>query len=289
MNKYLVSVDIEGITGVISRDFANKNGKYYQLACNYMTSDVNAVIQGITSVDVDAEIVVRDAHGYDAVNLDLVKLHPQANLIQGWGSVQNMLAGLDNTFKGVFLVGYHAGGQNNKAVLGHTMHSIIHYVKVNGRLVNETGIFAMYAGYYQVPVVFISGDNCAVSEAREQLGDVVGIVVKQSISRDSALSLSLNQTRELLEKGAAEAVSKLQQNKFSIFAVTVPVTLEMGFYNIGFKVSILQSLAEMLSFDPNYKFNCAEFTLTFTSPNVLEALQRLNMIMFLIYGLNSSG
>lgn len=45
MNKYLISVDIEGITGVINRDFANKDGKYHQLGCDYMTSDVNAVVQ----------------------------------------------------------------------------------------------------------------------------------------------------------------------------------------------------------------------------------------------------
>ena len=90
MNKYLISADIEGITGVINKNFANKDGKYYQLGCEYMTSDVNAVVQGILDVDADAWIVVRDAHE-DAVNLNLEELHPKANLIQGWGSGQNML------------------------------------------------------------------------------------------------------------------------------------------------------------------------------------------------------
>jgi len=286
MNKYLISVDVEGITGVINRNFAKKDGKYYQLGCDYMTSDVNAVVQGILDVDVDAWIVVRDAHE-DAVNLDLEKLHPRANLIQGWSPVQNMLAGLDQTFIGAFLVGYHASGKNNKAVLGHTLNSRVHYVKINGKFVNETGIAALYAGSYNVPVAFISGDDCAVNEAREQLGDIVGVVVKQSFARDCAISLPLEQAQLLLEKSAADAVIKLQQNHFPIFKVTAPITLEVGFYNIGFKVSVFQSLSEILSFDPDYKFDYEKLAITFSADNVSEVLQRLNMLMFLVYGISA--
>jgi D-aminopeptidase len=54
MNKYLISVDIEGITGVINKQFAKKDGKYYQLGCSYMLNDVNAVVQGIVNADPDA-------------------------------------------------------------------------------------------------------------------------------------------------------------------------------------------------------------------------------------------
>jgi D-amino peptidase len=281
MNKYLISADIEGITGVINKNFAKKDGKYYQLGCEYMISDVNAVVQGILNVDADAWIVVRDAHG-DTVNLNLVELHPKANLIQGWGPGQNMLAGLDQTFKGVFLVGYHAGGGNNKAVLGHTLNLQVHYVKINGKDVNETGIAAFYAGHYNVPIAFISGDDCAVNEAREQLGDVVGVVVKQSFARDSAISLPLEQAQLLLEKSAADAVIKLQQNNFSVFKAEAINTLEIGFYNTGYGISVFQSLSEVLSFDPVYKFDHEKLAITFGAAGVLELLQRFNMLMFLV-------
>jgi D-amino peptidase len=286
MNKYLISVDVEGITGVINQNFAKKDGKYYQLGCEYMTNDVNAVVQGILNVDVDAWIVVRDSHE-DAVNLDLEKLHPRANLIQGWGPVQNMLAGLDQTFAGAFLVGYHASGKNNKAVLGHTLSSRVHYVKINGKFVNETGIAALYAGSYNVPIAFISGDDCVVNEAREQLGDVVGVVVKQSFARDCAISLPLAQAQLLLERGAADAVVKLQQNHFPIFKVNAPIVLEVGFYNVGFRISVFQSLFEILNFDPAYKFDHEKLAIIFSAANVLEVLQRLNMLMFLVYGIGA--
>ena len=226
MNKYLISVDIEGITGVIDKSFSKESGNHYPLACRYMASDVNAVIQGITRADPDAEIVVRDAHGAHAINLDLEKLHPQASLIQGWDTVQNMLTGLEADFAGVFCVGFHAGGQNTEAVLGHTLHSIVQYIKINGKLVNETGIFALYAGHINVPIAFISGDDHTIKEAREQLGEeFIGVIVKKSYSRGCAASLSLEQARKLLEKGAADAVTKIQKKQLNIFKLPSPINL----------------------------------------------------------------
>ena len=285
MNKYLISVDIEGITGVSSRDFANKDGKYHALACKYMASDVNAVVNGILSADPEAYILVRDAHDYDATNLNLADLHPQATLIQGWKPILNMLDGLDETFEGVFLVGYHAGGQNNQAVLGHTMSSIVHYVKVNGQLVNETGLAALYASHYGVPIAFVSGDDFAIKEAKSQLGKIEGVVVKKSLSRRSTASLSLAKASKLLEEGAKKAVTRLQQNSFSIYKAQNPVTLEVAFYNSGFRPSVFQSLSEILSFDKKYKFDLKKFKVTFSSNDILEAGQRLNMLLCLIYGL----
>jgi D-aminopeptidase len=180
------------------------------------------------------------------------------------------------------LVGYHAGGGNNKAVLGHTLNLQVHYVKINGKDVNETGIAAFYAGHYNVPIAFISGDDCAVNEAREQLGDVVGVVVKQSFARDSAISLPLEQAQLLLEKSAADAVIKLQQNNFSVFKAEAINTLEIGFYNTGYGISVFQSLSEVLSFDPVYKFDHEKLAITFGAAGVLELLQRFNMLMFLV-------
>jgi D-amino peptidase len=253
-----------------------------------MTHDTNAVVQGILNVDPDAFITVRDAHDYDAVNLDLETLHPKANLVQGWGPRQDMLASLDQAFKGVFLVGFHAGGHNNQAVLGHTLHSITHYIKINDQLINETGWAAFCASHCNVPVAFISGDDHAVKEAKEQLVNIVGVEVKKSFSRNSGISLSLEQARLVLEKGAEEATEKLQKNQFPVFEVSTPITLEMGFYNTGYRISVFQSLSKILSFDPIYKFDNKKLTLSFETNNALETAHRLNMIMFLVYGVSSS-
>lgn len=287
MNKYLISVDIEGISGVSGKTFATQGSKNYELARKYMHSDVNAVISGILKQDPESQIIVRDAHG-DAINLDLEKLHPRATLIQGWGSAMNMLEGLDKSFKGVFLVGYHAGGQNNEAVLGHTLSSKVHYLKVNSKLINEAGFAAICAGIYDVPIAFISGDDQAINEAINQFENAITVEVKKSLSRDSAVCLSLTETRKLLENGAEEATKKLQKTKISSYKLVLPATLELVLYNTGYRISIFERLAKILHFDKVYQFDAERFAIKYSAKSALEMAERLNLILQLVYWLGSN-
>lgn len=282
-HKYLISVDIEGITGVSGPSFARLDGIHYTIAMKYLLNDVNAVVQGIISADQNATIIVRDAHGL-GINMNMEGLHPKARLIQGWGDEMNMLESIDESYKGVFLVGYHAGGNNNKAVLAHTMSSLIHSVKINGELYNETGIAAICAGYYNVPIAFISGDNYTIKEAKEQLGDVVGIIVKESYARDCALSLSLAEARELLTKGAEQAVQNLLHNKMTALKIPSPIKTEIKLYNNGFGISVFQKLYKTLDFDKNYEFDADNFIIKYSSNSHLLMLKRLNLILQLVYG-----
>ena len=286
MHKYLISADIEGITGVASREFSSSRGRYYALGCRYMTSDVNAVIGGILAADPEAEIIVRDAHGSAAANLSLETLHQRAHLIQGWDAVQNMLTGLDEDFTAVLLVGYHVGGDNLTAGLGHTMHPIIRELKINGQKVNETGLFAFYAGYFKVPVIFVSGDEAAVSEAKLQLGDdLTGISVKKSFGRSCAESYSLNQSAELLKTGAERAIMQQLSNPRPAFTVKAPYTFTMGFYDTGIRTSVFQNLVEILSYDSSYHFDVAAHEISFTQGELPVVMHQLSAILYMIYGM----
>ena len=60
--KIFVSVDIEGISGVVHRDHTGRNGKDYDLACRLMTLEANAAIEGAFDAGAD-EVVVSDSHG----------------------------------------------------------------------------------------------------------------------------------------------------------------------------------------------------------------------------------
>jgi len=285
MNKYLISVDIEGITGVSGKSFADLNGKYYELAKRYMLHDVNAVIEGILDTDQNAEIVVRDAHGA-ATNLDLERLHPKAKLVSGWGTVMSMIYPCDSSYAGVFLVGYHAGGQNLDAVLAHTYSSLLHSVTVNDLLINETGIAAIYAGHYDLPIAFISGDNYAISEAEHQLENpnVIKVTVKESYGRDCILSLSLAKSRELLFQGAKQATKNLQQGLIKPLKFDTPLKTVIRLYNVGFKTSIFARIESVLGFDGAYQFDRENFAIQYTAASQLEMFQRLNLIVELVYG-----
>lgn len=288
VNKYLISVDIEGITGVISTNFSNQKGSHYDLARKYMASDVNAVVRGILQADHSAWIAIRDAHGRSAANLDLEKLHPRAHVMQGWGNDVNMVSPLDDTYTGIYLVGYHAGGPNNEAVLGHTYSALVHYVKVNGQLINEAGIAGVYASYFEVPVAFISGDDHAVREGKEQFPDIVGVEVKKSFGRDCALSVSLSEAQTLLESGAKEATVNLLEGKCSLMRHNLPLEIEIKFYNTGYFHSVFRKIYGALGFDQTFRFDLEQFVIRYTAATQLEMFHRLNLLMNLSYGAQNS-
>ncbi len=282
MAKYFISADIEGITGVASKAFSmSTGGKHYELARRYMIHDVNAVVKGILSKDPNAYIVVRDAHG-DATNLDLERLHPKAHLLQGWGNCINMMSGLDKSFKAVFLVGYHAGGENNHAVLSHTFSSSLHEVKINGQFANEGTFAKIYADHFKVPVAFLSGDNHAVNEAKRWFQGATFCTTKQSFGRDATLSKPLSLSAIDLEQSAGKAVETYKTIKLKNVHFPAKVTVKL--YSTGYGVSIFENIKGVLEFDKNFKFNSKDFTVTYRAKNNLEIFNRFNLITNLIYG-----
>lgn len=278
MNKYFLSVDIEGISGVATREFSSSSGKFYEQARRYMAHNVNAVITGILNADPNAWIVVRDAHS-SAANLDLEKLHPKANLVQGWGHSMSMVYPLDDSYKGVFLVGYHAGATNNDAVLAHTYTGFIHSIKINNKLITEAGIAAINAGIQNVPVAFISGDNFAVAEAKEQLENIVGVVVKESFARDCALSYSLEVAHNLLADGAKTATQNLLQNKIQPFKISGQIKAEIRLHNIGYNISIFQKLYKTWEFDKAFTFDLENCSVSYVSKSAAEFFKRFEILM----------
>ncbi|MBF0314901.1 MAG: M55 family metallopeptidase [Oligoflexia bacterium] len=288
-NTYIISADIEGISGVVDSSYSNSDGKHYSLACKYMTSDINAVVEGILDSDPDAKIVVRDAHG-SANNVDLLSLHPRAYLMQGWGTSFSMVAPLEKSVRGVFLVGYHAGGGNSCGVLAHTFSSNIAEVKINGVVANEASLAAIHAAHYSVPIVFLSGDDEAVLEANyfsksSTASAPVLVTVKKSFARNSVLSLPLAEASALLRKGAKEASAKLLQKKFAPLKVKLPISFEIKLYNTGYRKSLYQHFYELLSFDNTLKFDPPNYTFRFKETTALRGIQRFNMLATLLYSL----
>ena len=285
-NTYLISVDIEGITGVATTAFAEPDGRCYQAAQKYMASDVNAVVEGILLVDPDADVVVRDAHG-PATNLDLAELHPRARLAQGWGTELNMVTPGGDTCQGVFLVGYHAGGHDRRAVLAHTFMGTVEYFHVNGVSLNEAGLAGLYAGHFGVPVCFIGGDDRAVREAEALFDTIIGVAVKESHGRDCTVSLSLEEAARRLTINASQATRLLRESAVPPLRLKAPFVAELQLYDQGYRKSVYQSLVSVLSFDDRFVFDGASRTIGFEATSQLAIWQIFHMLAFLMIGVSS--
>lgn len=204
--KVLISVDMEGISGVVRSAQAAPGRPDYEWARTMMAGDANAAVQG--ALDGGAtEIVVADSHD-GMCNLRLNELHPAASLISGAGRPLSMAHGVDESFDSLFMVGYHATCGAPAGIMNHAYISKgLQRVFLNGREVGEIGIFAGVASCYGVPVTLVTGDDACAVEAREWLPGVETVSVKTGINRFAAHCLSQSEAHRRIREGAARALA----------------------------------------------------------------------------------
>ncbi len=203
--KIFISVDMEGISGVVHSSQAAPNRRDYEWARSMMAGDANAAIEGALAGGA-TEIVVADAH--DGMrNLRLNELHPAASLVSGSGRPLSMIHGISAGFDAVFLVGYHAMCGVRDGIMNHAYISQgLQRIKLNGREVGEIGIFGSIAGGFGVPVALVTGDEACCREALEWLPRAQTASVKTGINRFAAQCLSQQRAHELIRERAKSAL-----------------------------------------------------------------------------------
>lgn len=248
--KLFISADMEGISGIVDPTYINpETGNNYQRGRQFMTADVNAVVEAAVEFGVE-EILVSDSH-HKMNNILLENLHPKARLLAGSPRDYSMMQGLDSSFDAAFFIGYHTR-HGVPGVLSHTMSGVIKNMYINGRVVGEFGFNAIYAGLCGVPVCLVSGDDLIAEEARELIPEISTAIVKKAISRTSALCLSQAESTAELKQKTRQALSRAKQ--LSALQTSTPLELKIEFAHAG--------EAEMVSIIPgaSYKEGTTEVT-----------------------------
>src|SRR5919109_1888846 len=117
-NGVFISVDMEGIAGVVHLQQVIRGMPEYERSCRLMTAETNAAIAGARRAGA-TRFLVNDSHG-DMRNFVLEDLDPGAEVISGADKPLSMGAGLDPTFEVAFFVGYHASVGTGGAIMDHT-------------------------------------------------------------------------------------------------------------------------------------------------------------------------
>ena len=215
--KLLICADMEGITGVVNWDHVTFGKDGYQRFRKLMTADVNAAIAGALKAGV-VDIVVSDGHD-TKTNILIEELDPRARLNTGTPSPQMMVQGIEDGIDFVFFIGHHPRAGTRGALLAHTMSArIVAGIWLNDRPVGEIGIYASICGYFNVPVLLVSGEQSACNEAADWIHGVSTVAVKKAGSFQSAECLPPAKTREMLCSAAEQAV-------FGYIAGTSPAPL----------------------------------------------------------------
>jgi len=226
--KIYISVDMEGIAGVVTDAQLGPEGFEYARFREFMTAEANAAIEAAFQAGA-TEVLVSDSHG-NGQNLLLEKLPKNVTVVRSWPRPLSMMQGIDSTFDGAIFIGYHASTANPAGVRAHTMSSArFADVRVNGVSVSEASFNAAIAGHFGVPVLMIAGDDAAVAEAQKQIGNIEGAIVKWNYGFHSARTLTPEAACDLIREKVKAAIARL--GSFRPYQVTTPVRLELQFKN----------------------------------------------------------
>ena len=227
--KILISADMEGISGVTLWDHVDPSQGEYQRFRRIMTREVNSAVEGVF-LGGGTEVLVTDGH-WNGTNILIEELDNRVKINSGLGTSQaSMMQGIDSSFDGVVFIGYHARASSENGILDHTWSSKITNVWLNGTLVGEYGLNAALAGQFNVPVIFMSGDQTACRQARELLGKVETVTVKEATGRHSALCLPPVIAQGMIRETVKKAMIGLKNGDApSAYVVPKPVQIEVEY------------------------------------------------------------
>jgi len=205
--KVLISIDMEGISGIVDWAEVDRNNSEYAFARKLMVGDLNAAVEGALAAGVK-EVLVSDAHG-GMRNMRPEDVHEAAYLVRGSPKPNSMMEGIDEGFDAALYVGYHSMKGTENGVMCHTISgSTVDGVFINGRETGEFGLNSALAGFYGVPSVFLAGDYAATKEAEAFVPGITTAAVKWAVGRYSAKCLHPNESGRLITAKVKEALLK---------------------------------------------------------------------------------
>lgn len=204
--KVFMSCDIEGTTGIATWDETEKTSPSYAYFAGQMTKEAAAACRGAEEAGAE-KILVKDAHD-TARNIIPSELPEIAWIHRGWsGDMLSMMSGIQTEkFDAALMTGYHSCASSDGNPLSHTICGNYDYVKINGALASEFLINAYIAGYYKVPVCFLSGDQALCKSAEELIPSVTTVATTIGMG-GAAISMHPAVAVRKIENGVKKALT----------------------------------------------------------------------------------
>ncbi|MSV27967.1 MAG: hypothetical protein EXQ52_04375 [Bryobacterales bacterium] len=249
--------DAEGVAGVCRQDQTDpKDSEMRQL----LTGEINAAVDGFLAGGA-SEVLVWDGHD-GSQTLSALTIHPRAKLLMGGLGITMLM---ERGYSAVAFLGQHARANAKAGVMAHSYSSLgIQNMLMNGKPVGEIETRAALAGAFNVPTIFLAGDQAAAADLRAIVPDAEMAVVKEGLAYYTCISLSAQAARDLIRERAKASVAKIA--KIKPYKLDGPVTLEVE-YSTRHSMSIDAGLAEGATVvDPR--------TIRFSGKDFMEAWTR---------------
>ena len=172
--RVLIMADMEGVSGIVTWSQVSHTGSMYEEGRRLYTEEINAAVRGALAAGA-TEIVAVDCHGAGGDNSfnsfipDLLHAEVEWVAHHPWGRYTELL---EQGCDAALMVGMHARANTPDGVMCHTISTTSwRSLWFNDDCVGETGINAAICGFYDCPVVLVTGDRAVCRESRELLGD----------------------------------------------------------------------------------------------------------------------
>lgn len=206
--RVLVSVDMEGIAGVVHSDDIQPGHSEYERNRALLTAEASAAVRGVYAYESDAQVLVTDAHAQFR-NLLPELLDRRAELLRGTPKPDGMMAGLNTDIDAVLFVGYHGKAGTPCSVLAHTISGrVVADVRCNGMSLGELGLNTALAAHHGVPPVLVSGDDTVAAEAAEVAPGIHRVVVKRALGARAAATLHPEEACQRIEREVPQALAE---------------------------------------------------------------------------------
>lgn len=215
-----VITDAEGVAGVCRQEQTDPtDAEMRQL----LTGEVNAAVEGFLAGGAD-EVVVWDAHD-GSRSLSALTIHPQAKLLMGG---LGPTRGFERRYAAVAFVGQHSMANVRGGIMAHSYSSLgIQNMRVNGKPVGEIETQVALAGWFDTPVILLTGDRAAVEEMRALVPQAEFAEVKEGLARYTCISMSATAARDLIRERARLSMQKIGQ--IPPYKIEGPVTIEIEY------------------------------------------------------------
>lgn len=215
-----VITDAEGVAGICRQEQTDpKDTEMRQL----LTEEINSAVAGFFDGGA-TDVFVWDGHDGSAT-LSALTIDPRAHLIMG-ALPSTML--LERHYSAVAFVGQHARANTPGGVLAHSYSSLgIQNLLMNGKPVGEIETRTALAGWFNTPVIFLSGDQAAAAQLHDIDPDAETAIVKEGIDNYTCVSLSALAARRLIRERASASMAKI--GKIHPYRLDGPVTIEFEY------------------------------------------------------------
>ncbi|WP_084316954.1 M55 family metallopeptidase [Actinospica robiniae] len=271
--RVLISVDMEGVAGVVDPDDISPGQPEYERNRRLMTAEANAAVRGVLQFDRAAEVLVSDAHArYRNILPEL--LDRRCELLRGTPKPFGMLAGIDTGVDAVLFVGYHGKAGTPDSVLAHSVSGgVIGDIRCNGRSLGEIGLNVALAAHFGAVPVLVTGDGSVAREAGEVAPGIHAVTVKRALGARAASSLHPEEACDRIESTAVLALAS--RDEVSALRFDGPVELEVRVHRTR--------MAEQALLVPGMRFKDAAdgCTLAYSAPDFPTAYNVIELIILL--------